>query len=497
MATQRLMVLAHVALCAVLVWLYPLGDGLLHPRRAWAGQANAAGLSLLLHLAVYAGLFVNTLLIARAATQKASRYVWLAWGASSLVLLFAFPGESADVFDYLFRGRMMVEYGYSPLVTTPSALQQFPFHRYVSWSQWVDAYGPLWEYASAGLSMLVRLTATPAEQAVTINQTCDVQAALCSYLTKYITAYRLFSILLTGGCGWLIGRWVEPERKAGVQAAFLVNPLTLISTAVGAHNEPLLILFMLLAVDQFRRAALQRRHDAIGFLMLLCAAHIKLTALVVLPVLAVWLLRERGWRYTVGLFVGMGGIGLAISWLLYAPLGGWATLPQNLYERSLLSANSWGELLYLGLRQGAGWPRVQAQQLVARLAPALFMLISLPLLWRWLRARSAVGWRVWSEYLGQITLLYLFVGSFWFQPWYLMWPLGLFSVGRSRSSAAMRTLQFGLAALGATLLADYLRAAQLPLLASWQISLTVVLLIFITPALMARWSAVIRYKPDL
>ena len=49
------------------------------------------------------------------------------WLLSSVVLLGTYPGESLDIFDYLFRGRLQVALGISPLATPPSFLQTSSF----------------------------------------------------------------------------------------------------------------------------------------------------------------------------------------------------------------------------------------------------------------------------------------------------------------------------------------------------------------------------------
>ena len=53
----RLLILAQVALCVALVWLYPLSAGLFKPRLGWAMQSGANPISLVTHLSIYAGLF--------------------------------------------------------------------------------------------------------------------------------------------------------------------------------------------------------------------------------------------------------------------------------------------------------------------------------------------------------------------------------------------------------------------------------------------------------
>jgi hypothetical protein len=123
--------------------------------------------------------------------------------------------------------------------------------------------------------------------------------------------------------------------------------------------------------------------------------------------------------------------GLALSWLLYAPFGGWQTLPRMLQERSAYLANSpWQIMKYLLVNLG-GWSSENALRLSTRLPNWLFAVsVLLIILWvfnfrpkRWRRpplnpdeAEQAL-WRA----LTVTSLFYLLIGSFWFQHWYVLW----------------------------------------------------------------------------
>lgn len=200
--------------------------------------------------------------------------------------------------------------------------------------------------------------------------------------------------------------------------AWLWNPLLLTATAVGAHND--LPMLLLLALRCF-----QARWPALGLVALALATHVKLTALLILPLLLLQLVRWRGWWRAIGAAALTLLALIPLSWLLYAPLGGWATLPRMLAERVRLSANSVAYALYW-LLQRAGWDELAAWQFTARGATLLFALAALPLLWRFWRAPQATGavedLRLWRA-ASQLTLLYLAVGSFWFQHWYVLWAL--------------------------------------------------------------------------
>jgi len=160
---------------------------------------------------------------------------------------------------------------------------------------------------------------------------------------------------------------------------------------------------------------------------------VKLTALIVAPVVGLWLVRCCGWRRALGLGAAATATGVLLSWLLYAPFGGWGSLPRMLAERAAFLANSPWRVLYNYLDLERGWSSEAARLLTVRLSTVLFaagaVLASLWLLdfrpRRWQatpvpnRCADRPLWRT----VAAVTLLYLFIGSFWFQHWYVVWVL--------------------------------------------------------------------------
>ena len=500
--TGLIFITANAALYAGLVALYPLAQGLLKPRMTWAQQNGGVLPTAAAHIGIYVALTVlYAIAIEQAqrigmeasadscASAEASipvALIVIGWLAFSLILLFSFPGESADIFDYIFRGRMLTEYGLSPLAHRPIEISNMPFHRYVSWSEWVDAYGPVWEYASAAVALAVKQLTSPAELLVHINQTCDVQPAVCTLLAKYVTGYRLFAVALTGVCGLLVSSIAQHMSSSRLAASaalalWLWNPLVLISTAIGAHNDVLMLVFVLLAVW-----LAQRNRWLLALLALFAAAHVKFTALVLLPMLCLWMAHRLGWKRATIATLAAIVIALPVSFALYAPLGGWATLPRNLYERSLLSANSLGELLYRFLRESIGLVRPTAQQLASRVSLVAFLAVCGPIL--------AVAWRrkvnpkgledpsgFWLRIMIVVTLAYLALGSFWFQAWYLILPVALVTL--LPTSKLMRVvLAYCVGAMLASVASDYLRASDV--VPSWIVSVLVVGLILMPIVIM-------------
>jgi len=412
---------------------YPLAFGLANPRGSWVKTGEASFSALALQIGVYllltllyvAALHLLTPAIAPTPQRAPVRFIGLVWAICSVALLFAAPnGESHDIYDYIFRGQMVDHFAASPLMTTPNAYPHAPFYRYVAWQRHVDTYGPLWEYTSAATAKMVRITLAWTASFYAPKLDCPQSAAACRTLAAYITGYRLLAMLFTGFSALLIHaivRTTQPRLAPLALATWLWNPLLLMATALGAHNDALMLLLFFLTYWLW-----QRRWWLAGWLAFGLATQVKLTALLLVPALGLWLACKLGWLRALGISLMGVGLTLLISWALYAPLGGWATLPRMLHERQLFVAHSLAQMLYFLLYQWSAWPYPLVRQMMLVWPTWLFLAAAALLLLRTFTRTTATLVRSPSELYRLCTLLvllYLLVGSFWFQPWYLVWVL--------------------------------------------------------------------------
>jgi len=404
---------------------YPLAVGLNYPGASWAILSNFAPDAVVLHAIVYALEMLCYALALRVAlrsnsninsskTALATRHliglVIGGWLISSIVLLNAYPGDSTDIFDYLFRGRMLAEYGHSPLAIVPAQVSGYPFYAYVHWANNVDTYGPLWEYESGAIAVSVRMVAH-------LLGLRDIPLAF------YIIGYRLLAICLAGLCGIPIAALVHQRNPQHVPAALLAwfwNPLLLTATAIGAHNDMLMLLLALIGLW-----FLQHQRWVLALLAVLLAAHVKITALLLLPLMLLHIVGQLGWRRAIWHSSIAFLMIVPISWLLYAPLGGWATLPRMLEERVRFLVNSWAFVAYWLLQIAFGWTEVAAWRITTQAATLLFCVLACIQLWRFWREYRQQGdgdaW-LWQR-LTIFVFIYLAVGSFWFEHWYVLWAL--------------------------------------------------------------------------
>lgn len=429
-----------IVCCGLLALRYPLGSSLQEPRASWVTLVEPTWINPGYHLALYLGLTILYLSALRLLAMPANPAppkriygliisVWLI--ASLLLFNMAASGESHDIFDYIFRGRMMAELGANPLADTPISYRRSAYFAYLAWHSHVDTYGPVWEMSSGAVASSTRFVLKGLGIWGENLPSCPQNPLSCQMLIGYLTGYRLFAVGLTGLSAWLIASMVRrnrPQLVAAALVAWLWNPLLLIASAVGAHNDAVMIVLFFAALW-----LLQRQRWFLGLLALILAAHVKLTLLVLAPVFGLWLVRRCGWLQAIGYAITAAGIGLAISWLLYLPFDGWGTLPQMLYERSLFRANSIWSLLYYVLYNKNQWNYATVWYLTVQLPTWLFA-ASAVLASLWLFNFRPKHWQIspapdWHDdrhlwrVLTVVSLLYLLVGSFWFQHWYVVWAL--------------------------------------------------------------------------
>ena len=141
-----------------------MAHSLANPRASWADLTDATWASFAYHTAIYFGLTVLYILALRllTPTPDAPRrsptasdrtrllIIVLTWlVCCGILLTVASSGESHDIFDYVFRGRMMTELGANPLTDVPTQYRDAPYFHYLAWYDHVDTYGPVWEMTSA------------------------------------------------------------------------------------------------------------------------------------------------------------------------------------------------------------------------------------------------------------------------------------------------------------------------------------------------------------
>jgi hypothetical protein len=399
-ALAGLFTLLLLAATAEIVIDGSLGHSALIPKSPQlAGWLNGIGERLgyrvfLIALIVLVGAYVGMLLLARRISTR-----WaIALTVALQLIVFAGPILiSTDVFSYIAYARMGVVHGINPYLHGPISILGDPVYHYVGtdWTKVATAYGPLYTLLSYPLAPL------------------GVSGALWGMKLEALLA-GAGTLALTWRCACLRG--FDPRFAL---IAVGVNPLWVIYTLGGAHNDLILTLFMVGAVALTLSAETAtpseaRSRERFAGAAVVGGALVKATGFVLLPFIV--LSRRR-----VAPIVGAAITAVLGALVAYAVFGihGVDIVSALNRDSAFVSTDAFPtEIAHLFGKPGV-FP------LDHDLLKVALLLIVLHLLWRTWRGYdwvSASGW----------ALLAICALSTWLLAWYTLWSLPLAVVGRDR-----------------------------------------------------------------
>jgi hypothetical protein len=366
----------------------------------------------------------------------------------SLPLIVAPNMLSEDVYTYIMHGRIGVVHGANPMTVPPLAFPSDPLLAYMmAWKNIPAIYGPIWLIFSYGLTGLVHL----------FGQTPQL----------YMLAYKLTAIglhMASASMIWLIlGKW-KPEQRVWGTLLYAWNPLAMAEFAGSAHNDAILIFFLLLGLHSAQQA--HWRRATIGLSL---STLTKLVPVILLPSYAIFLARQRtSWKSRLAVVGQAAGISIFLAVLLYAPFWQGARMldsftAQPSMNKTINSLGDWAvnmlprvtRTVSLGENPSAtpGDQELSSAQqpstpqptyrpvfgfLVRRFGWALLPMLRLManpwsgkvimlLVWLW------VCYRLWRqpsferfvESCFWLLLTYILSATMWVWPWYTTWPLAV------------------------------------------------------------------------
>ncbi len=345
-------------------------------------------------LLAMSGAYAGLLVLARRAPGALSwRFAAILLGALHVIVFVGPILLSTDVFSYIAYARMGVEHGLNPYLHGPAAIRGDPVYQYVghSWRYVATAYGPLYTLLSYALAPL------------------GVVGALWGM--------KLLALAASAGTLVLTWRCARARELDPVLAVLAVgaNPLYVLYTLGGAHNDLIMMLAMMGAVALTLGAAgASQRREAAAAAVIIAGALVKATVAVLLPFMVVS--RRRPGALIGGL--GMLAAGALAAYLAFGAQGIDVVSALN-RDAAFVSTDSFAtEIAHLFGKPGV-FP-VDHDLLKAGL-----VIIGLHLVWRTWRGYdwiAASGW----------TLLAIAVTSTWLLAWYIVWPLPLAAVARDR-----------------------------------------------------------------
>jgi hypothetical protein len=337
----------------------------------------------------------------------------------SVPLLFMYPINANDVYRYVIRGLISSHYGLSPFEYAPADFGNALFPLLAG--EWYDAtspYGPLWE------SLAFLVTSIGKE-----NFLVNILMFKVVGLTSLITA---------GAILWMLVPLHTPQdsaignRRPAFTLLWALNPALLLTFVGNAHNDGLMILFLL---SGWFIVSLGYRGP--GFLLLLAASLFKPIAILAAPVVFLCSLKELNQNreriiYLIWVFAG----GTALLYLSFLPFGDPLPLVLRLLQEATAGASFSPLALIILITRKLNVPASLSG--LAQLATAVFVVLYFWVLWRTWKGKSA------ESGLAVSFWGYIFQ-ALNFRIWYASWPFPwLLLDAITEDGSAIRRLQAGI-----------------------------------------------------
>jgi hypothetical protein len=407
--------------------------------------------------AAFLALFLLYYLGYRLCRKQNSRRLWavVMIGALlfALVNFFVHVFTTTDLYDYIAGGRITGVHGGNPYLQAPNHYPDDPFMEQAAWRDAPSIYGPLWQTISGLIGLL-------AGNWMWTNVLTYKWVALASYLVSTVIVAATLDR-------------VAPDRALSGTLLFAWNPLILMEGVANAHNDTLMIALLLgsLWVLAQTLPTQARASNPLGrawgllfgglaLLLLGMAVLVKVVPIMLFPpFLMLLLFREKGSRRKLGLGLLLLVPVALVFFQYYRGFWEWPEITTTFMQRVEMFRMSLASMTKEILQQHVGedeaqsltaWPFLVTFALsyllvLGRTAYALHRTTHpeqhassdsrrgfLNTMKRFLLGRWDAGgkqpWDILIEACLTILTLYLLLGSSWFWPWYLMWPITLLAL---------------------------------------------------------------------
>lgn len=332
----------------------------------------------------------------------------------STTLILIYPIGAADVFDYIFHGRILVYYHQNPFSSVIADYPNDPLYPYPAWKAAPSAYGPVWILLSflpsalAGDDLLLNLL--------------YYKGLLAGFLI--LTVFLIYRTL----------RRLAPHYALPGTLLLAWNPLVLYETSGNGHNDIVMAFFVVLGIY-----FLSSKRQSLSVLAIVASGLMKFITGFLAPLFVISIVRRMStWHSRAAFVASVFSLSALLSVALYAPF--WIG-PEMLgiERRQELFTASLPTLAMLGLSPSLG--EESAKMLVAVISTLLFAAV---LIWHAVRVGLAPTKLIESSF--ESLYAYLLFFCLWFQPWYLIWVIPLASA-IPRLDIANRTVLFSYTAI--------------------------------------------------
>lgn len=330
------------------------------------------------------------------------------------ILALMFPVTAGDLFNYIFYGRIWAFQGLNPYIVPPNAVPEDISYEYTIFRDLATVYGPGFSHLSAWLARVAGN-----------NLLVNVYVFKAALVTFHALSVWLVYLTL---------RRIQPTYAWAGAYLMAWNPLVLFNTAGDGHNDITMLAFVLLA---FYLVACQRWGLAVIALTL--AATMKWLSILLIPIFLIAGLRALGWRrwpiLAGGLTVGVGlTVGMFVPFYT-TPSALFGSAPDISASFTASTATVVRDILsgYMDQEQAGRWARLIAYSLFAPFY-----------LWCLLRVHASLDSLTYASF--QTFFFYLALGTLWFQPWYVVWLVGLGAL-LAGTAVAWRMVAFSFSAM--------------------------------------------------
>ncbi len=343
---------------------------------------------------------------------------------------------SPDLFSYISYARIGVIYHLNPLTTLPTAISTDPVYVHLYWNNQPSAYGPSWV---AITSLLQWITLLFGKQSLLPMVIALRNFGLISHLCSTLLIWSI-----AGQMQRLQGR-VSQQKRILATLAFAWNPLLLFEACVNAHNDAVLLLFILLATWFL----LPGKHKTTGYLaamlMLALATCLKLNAVLLLPFFLIFIWKQEtpetntpgGSPLARTLVAALTYAGTII--LLYTPFWQHGEILRVFQmnpttSRAINTLPEFFSHLYNSIAGALGYPLAPlsgsvAENVAHSLSIGIFVILYGALCWQaMVRAHTMTTLPSLVRWLALAWLLYCCIGTPWFWPWYVVTLFGLYAL---------------------------------------------------------------------
>jgi len=182
-----------------------------------------------------------------------SKKIWKLVFLSVVVLFFAFPAFSYDIFNYIATAKVAFFYRENPYLVMPIEFVGEPMLEFMHAANKITLYGPFW----------ILLTGLP--------------HSLINNLFLNVFSFKALVVAFYLGLSYLI--WRLSKKSAFSLAFFALNPLVVLETLVSSHNDVVMMFFALLGLY-----LLIQGKRPLSFLSLLASIGIKYATLALVPI---------------------------------------------------------------------------------------------------------------------------------------------------------------------------------------------------------------------